>query len=208
MMPNVLQYPVAIAAILRAGYIVVNVNPLYTPRELEHQLKDRGAEAIIMLENFAATLQAVRAQYARSSTSSSRRWATCWALKGAARQLRRAQGEEDGAGLDAAAATSASTRRSRKARAHDASSAVTARPDDVAFLQYTGGTTGVAKGATLLHRNVIANVLQSEAWLEPAREAQPDIDQFVTVCRAAAVSHLRADGLRAADDPHGRRSAC
>jgi long-chain acyl-CoA synthetase len=80
MMPNVLQYPVAIVAVLRAGYTVVNVNPLYTPRELEHQLKDSGAEAIVILENFASTLQAVIANTG-SSTSSSHRWATCWASR-------------------------------------------------------------------------------------------------------------------------------
>ena len=79
MMPNVLQYPVAIAAMLRAGYMVVNVNPLYTPRELEHQLKDSGAEAIVMLENFAGDAAGGRARTRRSSTSSWRRWATSWA---------------------------------------------------------------------------------------------------------------------------------
>lgn len=78
MMPNVLQYPVALAAVLRAGYVVVNVNPLYTPRELEHQLKDSGAEAIVILENFATTLQQVLPN-TRSSTSSWPAWATCWA---------------------------------------------------------------------------------------------------------------------------------
>ena len=78
MMPNVLQYPVAIAAILRAGYTVVNVNPLYTPRELEHQLNDSGAEAIIVLENFATPSSRCSAR-PRSSTSSWPAWATCWA---------------------------------------------------------------------------------------------------------------------------------
>ena len=80
MMPNVLQYPVAMMGILRAGYTVVNVNPLYTPRELEHQLKDSGAEAIVILENFATTLQAV-IRKAGSSTSSWPRWATCSASR-------------------------------------------------------------------------------------------------------------------------------
>ncbi|POM19983.1 Long-chain-fatty-acid--CoA ligase [Burkholderia cepacia] len=80
MMPNVLQYPVAIAAVLRAGYTVVNVNPLYTPRELEHQLKDSGAEAIVILENFASTCR-LSSRIRASSTSSSRRWAICWASR-------------------------------------------------------------------------------------------------------------------------------
>ena len=82
MMPNVLQYPVAMMGILRAGYTVVNVNPLYTPRELEHQLKDSGAEAIVILENFATTLQAVLARTAGQACRRRRRWATCSALKG------------------------------------------------------------------------------------------------------------------------------
>ena len=81
MMPNVLQYPISTAAVLRAGYAVVNVNPLYTPRELEHQLKDSGAEAVIVLENFATTVQQVIAKHRRSSTSSSAAWATCSASR-------------------------------------------------------------------------------------------------------------------------------
>ena len=82
MMPNVLQYPVAMMGILRAGYTVVNVNPLYTPRELEHQLKDSGAEAIVILENFARTLQAVLARTPRQACRRRQRWATCSACKG------------------------------------------------------------------------------------------------------------------------------
>jgi long-chain acyl-CoA synthetase len=178
MMPNLLQYPVAIAAILRAGYIVVNVNPLYTPRELEHQLKDSGAEAIILLENFAVTLQAVvrntairhvivaamgdlmggKGLVVNFVVRSVKKMVPAWDLPGHVK-------------FNAAIAEGAR---------HEFKP-VQQGPEDVAFLQYTGGTTGVAKGATLLHRNVIANVLQSQIWLDPVRQGRTDIDQFVTV---------------------------
>jgi long-chain acyl-CoA synthetase len=178
MMPNVLQYPVAIAAILRAGYVVVNVNPLYTPRELEHQLKDNGAEAIILLENFAVTLQAVVRNTAIKHIVIAalgdlmgtkgiivnfvvrrvKKLVPSWSLPGHIR-------------FNAALADGARRQ----------FTPVKQKPDDIAFLQYTGGTTGVSKGATLLHRNLIANVLQSEVWLDPARVARPDIEQFVAV---------------------------
>ena len=178
MMPNVLQYPVAIAAILRAGYVVVNVNPLYTPRELEHQLKDSGAEAIILLENFAVTLQAVvrntavkhivvaamgdlmdtKGLIVNFVVRHVKKMVPAWNLPG---HIRFNAALADGARREL--------------------TPVKQEPDDIAFLQYTGGTTGVAKGATLLHRNLIANVLQSQVWLDPARVARPDIEQFVTV---------------------------
>jgi len=177
MMPNVLPYPVALAAVLRAGYVVVNVNPLYTPRELEHQLKDSGAEAIVILENFAKTLQAVIAQTAvRHVVVASmgdllgakgcivnyvvrrvKKLVPAWNLPGHVRFN------------DALAAGARQSFRP-----------VEQRPDDIAFLQYTGGTTGVAKGAMLLHRNVIANVLQSQVWLDAARIARPDAGPGVT----------------------------
>jgi long-chain acyl-CoA synthetase len=178
MMPNVLQYPVAIAAILRAGYVVVNVNPLYTPRELEHQLKDSGAEAIILLENFAVTLQAIvrntsikhvvvaamgdlmgiKGTLVNFVVRKVKKMVPAWSLPGHVK-------------FNTAIAEGA--RQSFKP--------VKQGPEDVAFLQYTGGTTGVAKGATLLHRNLIANVLQSEIWLDPVRANRTDLDQFVTV---------------------------
>lgn len=178
MMPNVLQYPVALAAILRAGYVVVNVNPLYTPRELEHQLKDSGAEAIIILENFAVTLQAVirntavkhvvvatmgdllgpKGALVNFVVRRVKKMVPEWALPGHVRfnDAVRAGGRQTFKRVEQSA-------------------------EDVAFLQYTGGTTGVAKGATLLHRNIIANVLQSHAWLDVARRKRPDIEQFITV---------------------------
>jgi long-chain acyl-CoA synthetase len=178
MMPNVLQYPVAIAAVLRAGYVVVNVNPLYTPRELEHQLKDSGAEAIILLENFAVTLQAV----VRNTAIKHVIVAAMGDLMGAKGLLvnfvvRRVKKMVPAWSLPGHikfnTAIAEGARREFKP--------VKQGPDDVAFLQYTGGTTGVAKGATLLHRNLIANVLQSQVWLDPARTGRDDIDQFVTV---------------------------
>jgi long-chain acyl-CoA synthetase len=178
MMPNVLQYPVAIAAILRAGYVVVNVNPLYTPRELEHQLKDSGAEAIILLENFATTLQAI----VRNTSVKHVVVAAMGDLMGVKGALvnfvvRRVKKMVPAWSLPGHVkfntAIAEGSRQSFKP--------VQQGPDDVAFLQYTGGTTGVAKGATLLHRNLIANVLQSEIWLDPVRANRTDIDQFITV---------------------------
>ncbi|KIG08188.1 long-chain fatty acid--CoA ligase [Caballeronia concitans] len=178
MMPNVLQYPVAIAAVLRAGYIVVNVNPLYTPRELEHQLRDSGAQAIVILENFAVTLQAVIANTAIKHVVVAS-MGDLMGLKGlvvnfVVRRVKKMVPQW----------TVPGSIRFNDALAEGgrhAFEAVAQTPDDVAFLQYTGGTTGVAKGATLTHRNLIANVLQSEVWLEPAQKQRPDIDQFVCV---------------------------
>jgi long-chain acyl-CoA synthetase len=178
MMPNVLQYPIAIAAVLRAGYVVVNVNPLYTPRELEHQLKDSGAEAIVILENFAHTLQAVVKNTAIKHVVVAS-MGDLMGLKGlivnlVVRRVKKMVPEWSLPG-----STRFNDALSEGAR--HTLTPVQQSPDDVAFLQYTGGTTGVAKGATLLHRNLIANVLQSEVWLEPARKKRPDIDQFVCV---------------------------
>ncbi|SOE62439.1 Acyl-CoA synthetase (AMP-forming)/AMP-acid ligase II [Burkholderia sp. YR290] len=178
MMPNVLQYPVALAAILRAGYVVVNVNPLYTPRELEHQLKDSGAEAIILLENFAVTLQAI----VRNTSIKHIVVASMGDLMGAKGLIvnfvvRRVKKMVPAWSL----LGHVSFNDAISAGARSKFTPVKQSPDDVAFLQYTGGTTGVAKGATLLHRNLVANVLQSHVWVEPARKKRGDIDQFVTV---------------------------
>ncbi|MDE1183189.1 long-chain fatty acid--CoA ligase [Paraburkholderia sp.] len=178
MMPNVLQYPVALAAILRAGYVVVNVNPLYTPRELEHQLKDSGAEAIILLENFATTLQAViqntSIKHVLVGTMGDLMGVKGWIVNYVVRHVKKMVPAWNLPGhVKFNAALAEGGRQAFKP--------VKSSPNDIAFLQYTGGTTGVAKGATLLHRNVIANVLQSHAWLDPARAKRPDIQQFVTV---------------------------
>ena len=169
MMPNVLQYPIAVAAVLRAGFVVVNVNPLYTARELSHQLQDSGAKAMVILENFAHVLQQCREQ------THVRHVVVC------------AMG--DRLGLAKGALVNFVVRRVKKmvpafslpglVRFNDAltigagKSLVTPTFEgtDIAVLQYTGGTTGVSKGAVLLHRNLLANVLQSEAWNSPAAQA-------------------------------------
>ncbi|MGT2502485.1 long-chain-fatty-acid--CoA ligase [Bradyrhizobium guangxiense] len=188
MMPNVLQYPVATAAVLRAGFAVVNVNPLYTPRELEHQLKDSGAEAIIVLENFAHTVEQVIAKtgvkhvivgsmgdllgfkgvIVNLVVRRVKKMVPAWSLPGSV------------SFNDALSAGRGMTFNKPKLS-----------PGDVAFLQYTGGTTGVSKGATLLHRNIVANVLQNDAWLQPALAAPPHVEQLMIVC-ALPLYHIFA----------------
>ena len=165
MMPNILQYPLVVFGILRAGCTVVNVNPLYTPRELEHQLKDSGAETIVVVENFAHTLQQViRNTPVKNVVVAS--MGDLLGFKGAIVNLvvRRVKkmvpawslpGHTTFKGMLAAGA-----RATYKP--------VTSGPDDIAFLQYTGGTTGVSKGAMLTHRNIVANLLQVAAWFGPA----------------------------------------
>ncbi|MET3914111.1 long-chain acyl-CoA synthetase [Variovorax sp. OAS795] len=189
MMPNCPQYPIAVAAILRAGLILVNVNPLYTPRELEHQLKDSGAKAIVIMENFGTTLQ------------------QCIAATPIRHIVLAAMG--DRLGLLKGALVNYVVRNVKKlvphyslpgaVRFNDALDQGKGRtlqvpvigPDDVAVLQYTGGTTGVSKGAVLLHRNVIANVLQSEAWNEPVMAKVPAGEQPTSVC-ALPLYHIFA----------------
>lgn len=188
MMPNVLQYPVAMMAALRAGYTVVNVNPLYTARELEHQLKDSGAEAIVILENFATTLQAVVAKtdvkhivvasmgdlmgvkgiIVNLVVRHVKKMVPAWSLPGHEKFN------------DAVSSGSTSSLKP-----------VDVGPDDVAFLQYTGGTTGVSKGATLLHRNVLANVAQNALWVESAYVNNPRPDRLTYIC-ALPLYHIFA----------------
>lgn len=189
MMPNVLQYPVAIAGILRAGYTVVNVNPLYTARELEHQLKDSGAEAIIILENFATTLEQVIAKTGIKHVVVATMGDLLGGIKGAivnfvVRRVKKM----------VPAYTLPNPIRFNRMMSDAAS--LSLRPvelnhDDIAFLQYTGGTTGLSKGAMLSHRNVIANVLQNEAWLQPALAKQPRVEQMTMVC-ALPLYHIFA----------------
>ncbi|MBZ2208081.1 long-chain fatty acid--CoA ligase [Massilia soli] len=172
MMPNVLQYPVALAAALRAGYTVVNVNPLYTARELQHQLIDSGAEAIIVLENFAHTVEQVLEKTSVKHVVVATMGDLLGGLKGAivnfvvrkVKKLVPAFSLPTGVGFNKV--LSEGSRLPFKA--------ATLGHDDIAFLQYTGGTTGVSKGAVLLHRNVIANVLQNEAWLAPSLKTLPE----------------------------------
>src|SRR5438034_5315304 len=180
MMPNVLQYPVSTAAVLRAGYAVVNVNPLYTPRELEHQLKDSGAKAIILLENFAATLQQVQAAVPAKKVILT----ALGDMLGFPKSLivnyvvRKVKKMVPAFELPGAVAFNDAISQGRGKSFTPA----TVGPDDIAVLQYTGGTTGVSKGAVLLHRNLVANILQSEAWYQPALSRIPKGEQIVTIC--------------------------
>jgi long-chain acyl-CoA synthetase len=189
MLPNVLQYPIVVAAILRAGLVVVNINPLYTPRELEHQLKDSGARAVIILENFAATLQ------------------SCLNKTGVQHVVLCAMG--DSVGWFKGTLVNYVVRRVKKMvppfhlpkavrfakalalgeRASLTSPVVAS--DDLAVLQYTGGTTGVAKGAELLHRNLVANTLQAHVWNWPAMQRHPQDEPLQFVC-ALPLYHIFA----------------
>jgi len=172
MMPNILQYPVCLFGILRAGYTVVNTNPLYTPRELEHQLTDSGAERIVVVENFAHTVQEVVGKTSVKQVVVTsigellglkgllvdfvlrhiKKMIPAWSLPGSMRL------------------SDALAEGGRRKLEH-----VSITHEDIAFLQYTGGTTGVAKGAMLLHRNIVANLLQSGAWLKPFLPAEPQV---------------------------------
>ena len=189
MMPNVLQYPIAIAAVLRAGYTVVNVNPLYTPRELEHQLKDSGAEAIVILENFAHTLEKVIANTSIKIAVIASMGDLLGSLKGSlvnfvVRNIKKM--------VPAYSLPNAIRFNSVLGEASN----MTLRPvelghDNIAFLQYTGGTTGLSKGAMLSHRNVIANLMQNEAWLQPALDKEPKLESLTFVC-ALPLYHIFA----------------
>ena len=183
MMPNILQYPVAILAVLRAGFVVVNVNPLYTPRELEHQLNDSGSVAIVILENFATTLEKVIARtqvkhvvvasvgdllgfpkgmIANYVVRNVKKAVPAFSLPGA---IKFNDALDEGRSLPL--------------------SKPQLGPEDLAFLQYTGGTTGVSKGAVLVHANIFGNVLVSEAWLKPAMDDTSKgapADPVVMVC--------------------------
>ncbi|WP_295543022.1 long-chain-fatty-acid--CoA ligase [uncultured Pseudacidovorax sp.] len=189
MMPNCPQYPIAVAAILRAGLILVNVNPLYTARELEHQLKDSGAKAIVIMENFASTLQKCIANSMVRHVVLASMGDRLGMLKGAIVNyvVRHVKKLVPAFSLPGAVrfndALSHGRRRGLQAPA------ITG--DDVAVLQYTGGTTGVSKGAVLLHRNVIANVLQSEAWNAPVMRRVPQGEQPTSVC-ALPLYHIFA----------------
>jgi long-chain acyl-CoA synthetase len=188
MMPNVLQYPIALAAILRAGYTVVNVNPLYTPRELEHQLKDSGSEAIIVLENFAHTVEQVLprtpVRHVVVASMGEMLGAKGVLVNFVVRNVKKLVPEFSLPNMV----------RFKDALAQGAKMPFTRtelKPSDVAFLQYTGGTTGLSKGATLTHRNVVANILQVDAWSAPAMSRPPAVEFPVVVC-ALPLYHIFA----------------
>ena len=189
MMPNVLQYPVAVAAILRAGLVVVNVNPLYTARELEHQLNDSGAKAIVIIENFAATLAACLGQtpvkhIVLASMGELLPWPKRWLVNYVVRHVKKLVPPFE---LPSAVRFADAVHQGRALSFKP----VDIGPDDMAVLQYTGGTTGVSKGAVLLHRNVLANVLQSEAWDAPVMHRIPAGEQPTAVC-ALPLYHIFA----------------
>jgi long-chain acyl-CoA synthetase len=188
MMPNILQYPIALFGVLRAGMTVVNVNPLYTPRELEHQLNDSGAVAIVILENFAHTLQKVvsktpikhmvvatmgdmmgfKGHIVNFVVRTVKKMVPAWSLPG------------HKSFKDALSAGRGATMKK-----------VAIEPSDVAFLQYTGGTTGVSKGATLTHANVLSNVQQNSHWVAVAYAARGKPDNLVYIC-ALPLYHIFA----------------
>jgi long-chain acyl-CoA synthetase len=189
MLPNVLQYPVAMAAALRAGYVIVNVNPLYTPRELQHQLIDSGAEAIIVLENFATTLEQVIGKTQVRRVIVATMGDLLGALKGTLVNfvVRKVKKMVPAYSLPGAIGFNKMVSEGARMTLKP----VTLGHDDIAFLQYTGGTTGISKGAMLLHRNVIANVLQNEAWLQPTLDTAPKGEQLQFVC-ALPLYHIYA----------------
>src|SRR5208337_3673030 len=163
MMPNLLQYPVALFGVLRSGYTAVNCNPLYTPRELEHQLKDSGAEAIVILENRAHVLAPIIAKTQVRHTVTTqvgdmlappRRIAVNLLVKYVMRMVPAWR-------IPGAVPFPAALRRGSRLPWEPAETG----PEDIAFLQYTGGTTGVPKGAMLTHGNIVANLAEAHAWL-------------------------------------------
>ena len=189
MMPNVPQYPVAVAAILRAGLVVVNVNPLYTPRELEHQLTDSGAKAIVIIENFAITLQKCIKQtqvkhIVMCAMGDMLHWPKSAVVNFVVRNMKNLVPEFH---LFGAVKFNQALRVGSEVRFLPP----TVSAEDIALLQYTGGTTGISKGAVLLHRNVIANLLQSEAWNEPVMKRVPANEQPTSVC-ALPLYHIFA----------------
>jgi long-chain acyl-CoA synthetase len=180
MLPNVPQYPVAVAAILRAGFVVVNVNPLYTPRELQHQLKDSGAKAIVILENFATVLQQVMSavptqKVVLAAMGDMLGWAKGTLVNHVVRRVKKMVPPFQ---LPGAIRFNEAVKQGRS----KTYTAPAIGRDDIAVLQYTGGTTGTSKGAVLLHRNLIANILQAEAWYQPALKRVPPGEQLTTVC--------------------------
>jgi long-chain acyl-CoA synthetase len=198
MAPNLLQYPVALFGILRAGMVVVNVNPLYTPRELEHQLKDSGAKAIVILENFASVLQQVLRNTPVEHVITTqigdllprpKRWIVNLVIKKVKKMVPRWHIER--------------AVRFRTALARGAAATfepVELKREDVAFLQYTGGTTGVSKGAMLTHRNVLANMEQTGVWVslcfkEATEIAIAPLPLYHIFCLTATLSFLKWGSL-------------
>jgi long-chain acyl-CoA synthetase len=191
MMPNVLQYPVALFGVLRAGCVVVNVNPLYTPRELEHQLADSGAEVLVVLENFAHTVEHVRDAVPLQHVLVTGLGDLLGGLKGAAinfivRHVRKMVPAWRLPGYVRLADALQSGARHRFERVRPAA-------NDIAFLQYTGGTTGRAKGAVLTHGNIVANMTQAGAWVRS--RVTPGEELIVTALPLYHIFSLTANCL-------------
>ena len=198
MSPNLLQYPVVLFGILRAGMVVVNVNPLYTPRELEHQLHDSGARAIVIVENFASTLQQVlgktRVKHVITTQVGDllpipKRWLVNFVIKYVKKMVPAWQ-------IDGATTLDAALERGRSAPF----SPVDIHAEDLAFLQYTGGTTGVAKGAMLTHRNILANLEQTGIWIsvsfkEGAEIVIAPLPMYHIFCLTSTLSFMKWGSL-------------
>ena len=198
MSPNLLQYPVVLFGILRAGMVVVNVNPLYTPRELEHQLQDSGARAIVIVENFASTLQQVLGKTPVKNVITTqvgdllpipKRWLVNFVIKHVKKMVPAWQ-------IDGATALDAALERGRSAPFNP----VDIHAEDLAFLQYTGGTTGVAKGAMLTHRNILANLEQTGIWIsvsfkEGAEIVIAPLPMYHIFCLTSTLSFMKWGSL-------------
>jgi long-chain acyl-CoA synthetase len=189
MMPNLLQYPIALLGSLRAGCVVVNVNPMYTARELAYQLNDSGADALVILENFAHVFQSIQDQVSVKHVLVTS-VGELMGLKGHLINLivRHVKKAVPTWALDGVLNFKEALEKGENTRA--SFEPVSIKGDDIAFLQYTGGTTGVAKGAVLLHRNILANIAQIDAWLEPGIRGLR-IEQLVFVC-ALPMYHIFA----------------
>jgi long-chain acyl-CoA synthetase len=189
MMPNLLQYPIALLGSLRAGCVVVNVNPMYTARELAYQLNDSGADALVILENFAHVFQSIQDQVSVKHVLVTN-VGELMGLKGHLINLivRYVKKAVPSWSLNGVSGFKEALQKGKNARTSFAP--VSMKGDDIAFLQYTGGTTGVAKGAVLLHRNILANIAQIDIWLEPGLRGLR-IEQLVFVC-ALPMYHIFA----------------
>ncbi len=198
MAPNLLQYPVALFGVLRAGMTVVNVNPMYTPRELEHQLKDSGAKALVILENFAHTLQQVRASTPLRHVITTqvgdllparKRWLVNFVIKKVKKMVPAWH-------IDGAVKFRTALARGRAG----AFRPVDVTHDELAFLQYTGGTTGVSKGAMLTHRNILANLEQTGIWIsgsfkEGAEIVIAPLPMYHIFCLTSTLSFMKWGSL-------------
>ena len=192
MLPNILQYPVAIMGALRAGLVVVNTNPMYTPRELRHQLTDSGARAIVIIENFANVLEKVRDEVPVEHVITTRIGDMLGFPKGTLINfvLKHVKKAVPAFNLPGAVSFSEALREGSRHQLLQVENSL----DDIAFLQYTGGTTGVAKGAMLTHRNLVANMLQAKAWIGSA-DLGDDVEYVVSALPLYHIFALTANCL-------------